>query len=96
MALPDVLKARIPGIGTKPRKEVLRALIRDLCAWREFSARDMADLLGGRDHKHLVREFLTPMVAEGLLACTIPAMENHPDQRYTLPADIPSPGGAPS
>lgn len=96
MALPDDLKARIPGIGTKPRKEVLRALIRDLCAWREFSARDMADLLGGRDHKHLVREFLTPMVAEGLLAYTIPAMENHPDQRYTLPADIPSPGGAPS
>ena len=25
------------------------------------------------------------MVAEGLLAYTIPEMENHPDQRYTLP-----------
>ena len=25
------------------------------------------------------------MVAEGLLAYTIPEMENHPDQRYTVP-----------
>jgi ATP-dependent DNA helicase RecG len=48
----------------------------------------MAALLGGRDHKHLVREFLSPMVHEGLLAYTIPEMENHPDQRYTVPADI--------
>ena len=96
LALPDDLKARIPGIGTKPRKEVLRALIRDLCAWRELSARDMAELLGGRDHKHLVREFLSPMVAEGLLVYTIPAMENHPDQRYTASTEITSPGGASS
>ena len=96
LALPDDLKARIPGIGTKPRKEVLRTLIRDLCAWREFSARDMAELLGGRDHKHLVREFLSPMVAEGLLAYTIPAMENHPDQRYTVPAEPLASDGASS
>jgi ATP-dependent DNA helicase RecG len=96
LALPDDLKARIPGIGTKPRKEVLRALIRDLCAWRELSARDMAELLGGRDHKHLVREFLSPMVAEGLLVYTIPAMENHPEQRYTASTEITSPGGASS
>lgn len=96
LALPPDLKARIPGIGPKPRREVLRALIRDFCAWREVSARDLAELLGGRDHKHLVREFLSPMVAEGLLAYTIPAMENHPDQRYTVPAEIPSPGGASS
>ncbi len=87
-ALPEELRARIPGTGTKPRKETLRALIRDLCAWRELSARDMAALLGGRDHKHLVREFLSPMVHEGLLAYTIPEMENHPDQRYTVPADV--------
>jgi ATP-dependent DNA helicase RecG len=26
------------------------------------------------------------MVHEGLLAYTIPAMENHPDQRYTVPS----------
>lgn len=86
-ALPAELRARIPGPGTKPRRETLRALIRDLCAWRSLRARDIAALLGGRDHKHLVREFLSPMVGDGLLAYTIPAMENHPDQRYTLPVE---------
>jgi len=85
-ALPAPLKARVPSAGTKPRRETLRVLIRDLCAWRAFSARELAELLGGRDHKHLVRELLSPMVHDGLLAYTIPEMENHPDQRYTLPA----------
>lgn len=87
--LPATLRARIPAVGAKPRKDTLRTLIRDLCAWRALSARDLATLLGGRDHKHLVREFLGPMVGEGLLAYTIPAMENHPEQRYTVPSTRP-------
>lgn len=86
-SIPPELRARIPPFGTKPRRMVLRALICDLCGWRAFSARELAQVLGGRDHKHLVRELLTPMVAEGLLAYTIPAMEHHPDQRYTLPTE---------
>lgn len=44
--------------------------------------------LGRKEHKPLVRDYLSPMVAEGLLAYTIPVMENHPDQRYTVPTDI--------
>ena len=90
--LPEILRAKIPGIGTKPRKETLRALISELCAWRALSAREMAALLGGRDQKHLVREFLSPMIREGLLAYTIAAMENHPDQRYTVLAARPESG----
>jgi len=93
-ALPASLRARIPSTGTKPRKETLRALIRDLCAWRALSAREIAALLGGRDHKHLVREFLSPMVHEGLLAYTTPEMENHPDQRYTVPIEVADDGEA--
>ena len=85
--IPPELRARIPSSGTKPRREVLRALIADLCRWRAFSARELAQVLGGRDQKHLVRELLSPMVAEGLLAYTIPAMEHHPEQRYTLPTE---------
>ena len=90
--LPAALLTRIPALGTKPRKETLRGLIRDLCAWRALSAREMAALLGGRDQKHLVREFLSPLVREGKLAHTIPEMENHPDQRYTVPAATPTSG----
>lgn len=45
----------------------------------------MSNILGNRDHKELVRTHLSPMVAEGLLAYTIPEMEKHPDQRYRTP-----------
>jgi ATP-dependent DNA helicase RecG len=55
----------------------------------------MAELLGGRDQKHLVREFLSPMVRDGLLAYTIPEMENHPDQRYTVPPESADSGSTP-
>jgi ATP-dependent DNA helicase RecG len=84
-ALPDALKLRLPAPGTKPRRPVIQQLLRELCAWKPHSARELAALLGRQDHKHLVRELLSPMVAEGLLAYTIPAMEKHPDQRYVTP-----------
>lgn len=80
--LPQALRNRIPPKGKRPRQEVLRALIRDLCDWRALTARELAAILGNRDHKHLVREFLTPMVTDDVLAYTIPEMENHPEQRY--------------
>lgn len=74
---------RIRSAGSKPRRDVLRAIILDLCAWHSSSARELAGWLGRSDPKHLVREHLTPMVRDGLLNYTIPEMENHPDQRYT-------------
>lgn len=85
--IPAELAARIPESGTKPRREVLRSLIVDLCRWQALSAREIATILHGREPKPLVRRYLSPMVAEGLLAYTIPEMEKHPDQRYTVPAE---------
>jgi ATP-dependent DNA helicase RecG len=82
--LPADLQARLPRPGSRLRREALRDLIVDLCAWRPQSARELAGLLGRQEHKPLVRDHLSPMVAEGLLAYTIPEMENHPDQRYTV------------
>ncbi len=87
-ALSAALRMRLPAAGTKPRRPVLKRLLLDLCAWQPMSARTLAGLLGRQDQKHLVREFLSPMVAEGLLAYTIPEMENHPDQRYTAPTAL--------
>ncbi len=83
--LPDGLKARIAAMGMRPRKEILRSLITDVCQWQPSSSREIASILGKQDHKKILRNHLTPMVAEGLLAYTIAAMENHPEQRYTLP-----------
>ncbi len=94
--IPADLAARVPPSGSKPRREILRALIVDLCRWRASSARELASILNDREHKPLVRDYLTPMVGAGLLAYTIPAMENHPDQRYTVPAASTEDGGATS
>lgn len=83
--LPPQLAERIPTPGSRPRRKILRVLIIDLCRWRTLSARELTVILGGRKQKPFVRDYLTPMVQEGLLAYTIPEMENHPDQRYTVP-----------
>ena len=87
--LPSALRARLPQPGRRLSRELLRHLIVDLCAWQPQSSRGLAALLGRKEHKSLVRDHLSPMVAEGLLAYTIPEMENHPDQRYTVPASTP-------
>ena len=84
-SVPVALKARVPPPGNKPRREVLRVLIEDLCRWQNLSARELATILNRREHKPLVRDYLSPMVNEGVLVYTIPEMENHPDQRYTVP-----------
>ena len=87
--MPTELARRLPAPGTRPRRDVLQALLLALCAWKPHSARELAALLERRDHKHLVKELLSPMVAAELLAYTIPGMEKHPDQRYT--AKVPEP-----
>jgi ATP-dependent DNA helicase RecG len=84
--VPLDLRRRLPGPGRHLRRDILQELVLALCAWRPLSARELAELLGRHDTKHLVRETLSPMVAESRLAYTIPEMENHPEQRYTLPA----------
>lgn len=96
VTIPPELQARIPPEGTKPRRDVLRTLLIDLCGWRAMSARELATVLRRKDHKPLVRDYLSPMVAEGLLAYTIPEMEHHPEQRYTLPAPGDDTGTTPS
>ncbi len=87
--MPADLARRLPAPGTRPRRDVVQPLVLDLCTWKPHSARELASLLGRRDPKHLVKELLSPMVANGLLAFTIPGMENHPEQRYTARTPVP-------
>jgi ATP-dependent DNA helicase RecG len=84
-ALPRALAERIVEAGPRPRRPLLRELVRSLCAWRPLSSRELAAYLGARDPKFLVRQHLGPMLDAGELAYTIPQMPNHPDQKYTLP-----------
>lgn len=88
--LPPSVQERLASCGARPRQEVLRALIRDICASSPHSARALARLLLDRDPKNLVRLHLQPMLAAGELAYTIPEMPNHPDQEYTTPEPKPT------
>lgn len=81
VTIPADIEARLPAPGAKPRRKVLRQLILDLCALGPLSARELAAILRRTEHKPLVRDYLSPMVAEGALDYTIPEMESHPDQR---------------
>ncbi|PIF08801.1 ATP-binding protein [Janthinobacterium sp. 13] len=83
--IPEPIRVQIAQAGVKPRQKEVRQLILALCQWCPLSSREIAAALGRQDAKKLVRNHLSPMVAEGLLAYTIPEMENHPDQRYTMP-----------
>lgn len=83
--VPEPIRTQIVAAGAKPRQDEVRRLVLALCQWRPLSSRELAAALDRQDVKKLVRNHLSPMVAEGLLAYTIPEMENHPDQRYTMP-----------
>jgi ATP-dependent DNA helicase RecG len=61
----------------------MRELIVALCRHKPLTAQELASLLGNREQKPFVRDYLTPMVSDGLLSYTIPDRPNHPDQRYT-------------
>lgn len=89
VGIPEELRQRIAEAGSKPRQDVVRGIIRDLCSIQSLSAEELCNLMGRRDTKDLVRSHLTPMREAGELNYTIPEMPNHPDQKYvTVQGDI--------
>lgn len=85
--MPTGLRDKLPTSGSRRLHDAaLRELIQELCGWQPLTARELTALLQRRNAKYLVRKTLSPMLAAGLLAYTIPQMENHPEQRYTLTA----------
>lgn len=83
--LPPELVTSLPKPGTRPSRTHMRELIISLCRQLPLTAQELAGLLGNREQKSFVRDYLTPMVNEGLLDYTIPGRPNHPEQRYKTP-----------
>ncbi|WP_282756233.1 ATP-binding protein [Desulfuromonas thiophila] len=86
--IPEELRQRIVEAGAKPRQDVVRGIIRDLCSIQPLSAEELCNLMGRRDTKDLVRSHLTPMREAGELSYTIPEMPNHPEQKYVAIGDL--------
>ena len=80
--IPPSLQQKLLEAGAKPRQEVVRQLLLELCSLQSMSANELCQVLGRKDSKELRRTYLRPMVNEGLLKLKYPETENHPHQAY--------------
>lgn len=83
--LPQPLAIQLETVSRRATPEVIRNLIRQLCAWRPLSADELATLLR-RTRIHLVNEHIRPMVLAGEIERTLPDQPNHPQQKYRAAA----------
>jgi ATP-dependent DNA helicase RecG len=81
-SLPLDLKLKIYNLGKRPNNEELKSMICVLCAWKSLTAQQIAEFLNRKDKKHLVRQYLTPLVKDGLLKYVYPERGNSPNQAY--------------
>lgn len=80
--IPPSLQQKLLTAGAKPRQEVVRQLLLELCSLQPMSANELCQVLGRKDSKELRRTYLRPMVSEGLLKLKYPETANHPHQAY--------------
>ena len=80
--LPEVFRERIRALGKRKRSKPLRALILDICAYREWTTvGQLGDWLG-TDTSNLQRRHLRPMLKSGQLRLRYPENRSHPEQGY--------------
>lgn len=80
--LPNELKIKLENLSERPKVEEVKSIIYALCARSPLTAREIAELLKRKDKKHLVRQYLTPLVKDGLLKYVYPERGNSPNQAY--------------
>jgi ATP-dependent DNA helicase RecG len=80
--LPNELKLKIEKLNKRSKNEDVKSVIYALCSWKPLTAQQMARFLNRKDKKHLVTQYLTPLVKEGLLKYVYPERENSPHQAY--------------
>lgn len=81
-SLPLDLKLKIDDLRKRPSSEELKSMICTLCTWKPLTAQQIAEFLDRKDKKHLVRQYLTPLVKNGLLKYVYPERGNSPNQAY--------------
>lgn len=83
--LPEELRARIRGLGQRPKRPEVEALIADLCRARGWSSSAELATILGREPRSLNRKYLKPMAAAGRLVRRYPDRLRHPAQAFTVP-----------
>ncbi len=79
--LPAELAASITNLKARVAQPEMEDLVWRLCAWKEFSTEELAQLLQ-RNRNYVQDRLITPMLRAGRLEMTIPDQPNHPEQRY--------------
>ena len=80
--LPANVRSMINRLGSRPRKERLRAAIKALCAAREWTTSEEIARFLRFSQRNLGSRHLSPMVEAGQLERRYPDSPNHPAQAY--------------
>ena len=80
--LPADVRSMIDRLGSRPRKERLRAAIEAICMAREWTTSGEMSRFLRFSQRNLTSRHLTPMVEAGQLARCYPDSPNHPEQAY--------------
>ena len=80
--LPEDVQRALDGLGSRPRKERLRAVIEAICAAREWTTPGEIARFLSFSQRNLSGRHLTPMVEAGRLVRRYPDNLTHPEQAY--------------
>lgn len=83
--LPPDLERDLSSLKARMPQPAMEDLTWRLCAWRELSTEELAQLLR-RNRNYVQDRLITPMLRAGRLAMTMPDQPNHPEQRYRATA----------
>lgn len=81
-ALPEDLLTAIDQLGSRPRKESVRGMIRAICAVKPWTTREEIAKHLRFSQKKPGPKHLTPMVDAGWLELRYPQQPTHPHQAY--------------
>ena len=79
--LPKWLREVALNLGQRKDPDEVKDVIVQLCRWKALQASEISQILD-RDQAYITRQYLTPLVRNGMLAFTLPDNPAHPQQAY--------------
>ena len=89
--LPEVFFPMVKALRERPRREVLQALVLDICRWRDWTTPAELARWFAMHQRSLVKRHLRPMTKAGLLELRHPGERSSPRQAYRTRRDGRSP-----
>lgn len=82
--MPKNIRLQLKELGKRSQHpDSLKKTILLLCAWKELSITELAKMLN-RNEKYIKTNYIQPLIDEGKITYTRPAMISHPNQKYKV------------